>query len=284
MIWMNGHYWQGEVEARISITDRGLLLGDGLFETLLVKPEGVVFFAEHMERLRKSAGRLSIPIEYTDDEIATAIMKLCDASTSAVRISLSRGAASRGLAPPAQDQVQPVLFITTAPYHYQPSPPAHQAIVSTIRRNEGSIATQLKTLSYLDNICAIQEARAAGADEAIMCNNRGHLACVTIGNIFLFHHGRLATPPLGDGVLPGITRGKIMQLADALKISVTERHLKQNELQDAFVFMTNSLVGLREIIVQGQPPLSCAENYRSVFREIRAAYHEQLATDLTDAK
>ncbi|PXA87035.1 4-amino-4-deoxychorismate lyase, partial [Caulobacter sp. D5] len=116
------------------------------------------------------------------------------------------------------------------------------------RRNEGSPASRLKTLAYLDNVLARAEARAAGADEALMLNNRGELACASAGNLFWLDGETLATPALACGVLAGLARGRVMAAARAMGLSVVEVAVGPEALASArAVFLTNSLTGVRPL-------------------------------------
>ncbi|PVM91378.1 4-amino-4-deoxychorismate lyase, partial [Caulobacter radicis] len=132
------------------------------------------------------------------------------------------------------------------------APPAGapaRAVVASVRRNEGSPASRLKTLSYLDNVLARREARAAGADEALMLNNQGHLACASAGNLFWLEGRVLFTPALDCGVLAGLARGRVMTAAAGLGLEACEVHVGLEALASAdAVFLTNSLTGVRPLV------------------------------------
>ena len=117
-----------------------------------------------------------------------------------------------------------------------------------IRRNETSPAARLKTLSYLDNVLARAQARAAGADEALLLNTRGELACAAVANLFWIAGGRLYTPALECGVLEGIMRRQVLAAARALGIETVETAAPRAALDDAeALFLTNSLAGVRPV-------------------------------------
>jgi branched-chain amino acid aminotransferase/4-amino-4-deoxychorismate lyase len=124
-----------------------------------------------------------------------------------------------------------------------------------VRRNEGSPASRLKTLAYLDNVLARAEARTAGADEALILNNRGELACAAAANLFWLQEGIVFTPALSCGVLDGIMRAAAMQAARRLGLSVVEVAAERSALdQTQGLFLTNSLIGVREVItLDGEP-------------------------------
>ena len=227
----------------IPTDDRGLLLGDGLFETILVSDGTLVLFQAHHERLARGCRALGLPepgdIRGRCEEAALSL-----GVRGAVRVTLTAGSGGRGLDRP--DEVAPRVVVTAAPAP-RPQGPASLATVA-VRRNEGSPASRLKTLAYLDNVLAREEARAAGADEALMLNNRGEVACAAAANLFWLRDGRLFTPALDCGVLDGIMRRQAMNRAASLGIEVEEVRAARAELDGAeAVFLTNSLIGVRAV-------------------------------------
>ncbi|HEY9217775.1 MAG TPA: aminotransferase class IV, partial [Phenylobacterium sp.] len=128
-----------------------------------------------------------------------------------------------------------------------PSGPARLASVD-IRRNEHSPAATLKTLAYLDNVLARRAAQTVGADEALICNTAGEVACAAAANVFWVKDGRLFTPALACGVLAGIVRGKLIASAHALGVECAQVRAAETDLAQAeAVFLTNSLIGVREV-------------------------------------
>ncbi len=117
--------------------------------------------------------------------------------------------------------------------------------LSSVRRNEGSPLSRLKTLAYGDNIAAREEAVSAGYDDAVIMNNRGNVCCVSVGNLFVLLDGKLLTPIVSEGVLPGIVRQIVINLAIELGIPTLEAAFKPEELRPGVIFTTNSLQGLR---------------------------------------
>lgn len=218
--------------------DRGLLLGDGLFETLLATDGDLPHLAAHLDRMAAGCAVLDLPFDRVEAE-----RRVRDAAPGegrfAIRLTLTAGSGGRGLDRP--DVVLPRLFATAAPSAPVATPAT--AIVAATRRNEGSPAARLKTLSYLDNVLARSEASAAGVDEAVMLNNRGQLACAGAANLFWIEDGRLFTPALDCGVLAGITRARLLELAAVEEIAVGIEALARAEA----VFLTNSLIGVRAL-------------------------------------
>ena len=161
-----------------------------------------------------------------------------------MRLTLTAGSGGRGLERP--DRPEPRLLAKAAPAP-RPETPA-TLVTATIRRNEGSPASELKTLAYLDNVLARAEAKAAGADEALMLNNRGEVACASAANIFWIRGSALFTPALGCGVLPGIARAKVLAAASSVGLVSVETAAGREELSAAdAIFVTNSLILTRPV-------------------------------------
>ncbi|MBL1234514.1 MAG: aminotransferase class IV [Rhodobiaceae bacterium] len=249
-LWLNGKIVDAN-SARIAPNDRGFLLGDGLFETLLIQNGTPVFLAEHHARLLASTRTLAFPSCPSLESLTQAIEDLLKANDLeaqpriAARITLARGPAPRGILPPAN--ATPTCLISVAP---SPTPPTHaRAIIATPRRNDRSPLSGLKMLGYQEAIFAKQEAAAKGVEEAVLLNTQDELACTSVGNIFCwFKEARLVTPPLSAGILPGITRAKIIELAREQGLAVHEETITQAQLATATgAFSTNSLVGLQTL-------------------------------------
>lgn len=236
-IWFKGGLVDGDIA--LSPFDRGFTLGDGLFETMLVLNGVALSRHDHIARLAASAAELGIACPH--DEIAYAVTVLCREVQShhVLRLTLTRGAAGRGLAADTGD----FTFVATL----QPFNPALMfqpmglRLVS-VRRNETSAASRIKTTSYMDQILAAREARQVSDDEALMLNTRGMLACATIGNVFLSFGNTLVTPALDQGILPGIMRKTVLDVAAAAGLATEERAVAAAELEKADgVFLTNAL-------------------------------------------
>jgi branched-chain amino acid aminotransferase len=248
MIYLNGAIVPPDF-ARIDPADRGFTLADGLFETLRAYAGKPFRLEDHLVRLETSAQALGIPLLFDAVRIAEAVVELLEANAltegdAAIRITVTRGTGPRGLAPPPE--VQPTLLITTGAYH--PLPEVCSATIVDIRRNEGSPLSQMKSLGYLDNVLAARDAAARGAEEAILLNNAGRVAGAARANLFAVLDGRLLTPPLQDGVLPGIARRVVLELAAALRIPTQEASLSPADLTAAReIFLTNSLFEIRSV-------------------------------------
>lgn len=239
LVWLNGTL-QESAAARIAPLDRGFTLGDGVFETLRISANQPLYLEQHLARLGTGAALLQIAFDAR--LVQRAITELLAASrpgNAALRVTLSRGEGPRGLLPPAE--ATPTLLITTAPL-VAPAKEVSVIVARSTRRNELSPLSRIKSLNMLDNLLARQEAQAAGVDDALLLNSRGCLTESSISNIIAQREGVLVTPPLADGVLPGITRARLMQLLPIKEVSMGEADLATLEA----MVLTNSL-GVRAV-------------------------------------
>lgn len=222
------------------LDDRGLLLGDGLFETILARDGDLILFDAHIERMQAGCMALGLPAPNMEDarDLCQTMLAESDALTGryAVRMTLTAGSGGRGLERPAAPE--PHIFASVAP---APRPQGPVALVtSDLRRNEGSPSARLKTLSYLDNVLA---RRLASPAEALLLNNRGEIACAAAANIFWVRGGKLFTPHRDCGVLDGIMRRQVMAAAKVEEVQAPRAMLEGAEA----VFLTSSLIGVRPV-------------------------------------
>ena len=234
-LWINDGVRDAAI-ARIDPSDRGFLLGDGLFETLVVRGGVPEYMAEHLARLRRGCEVLRMPYPSVDLERALAETLAANAMTEAVaRITWSRGAGgARGVVPP--ENPAPTLLITVAALP-EPLPPARCIIATVTRRNEHSPLSRIKSLNYLDSILARQEACERDADDALLLNGAGHVAEATAANLFIVREGKILTPPVADGALAGVMRDIVMAATGAVEQSLTVQDVQKADE----VFLTNSL-------------------------------------------
>lgn len=241
-------------EARIDPCDRGLALGDGLFETLRLHKGKVRRLPAHLARLRLSAAALGIPLVYDDAALESQIAAVVAANAltdAVVKITLTRGPGARGIALPANPC--PTLLITTADAPPEPHP-ARVIVAGVTRRNELSPLSRFKTLNYLDSVLARDEAAQAGADDALLLNTQGRVAESTAANVFLLVNGGLITPPVEEGALPGVARADAIRLTRAEEKPVTLETLAGA----SEVFLTNAL-GVRPVVMIGDKPVGDGE-------------------------
>jgi branched-chain amino acid aminotransferase len=239
-VWLNGRLLPAD-QARLDPSDRGLLLGDGLFETMRAAAGRLPLLPRHMARLRDGASLLGLPApsEQAVADAARELLEADDLADAAVRLTLTRGPGPRGLLPP--DEPLPTLLLTAAPL--PPAPAPVRAVIATVtRRNERSPLARVKALGYLDQLLALREARNRGADDALLLNTKGRLACATAANLFLARGRELLTPPVAEGALPGVTRALVLELAPTLGLTPRERPLAPSALDEAdAVLLTGSL-------------------------------------------
>ncbi|MBF0557734.1 MAG: aminodeoxychorismate lyase [Nitrospirae bacterium] len=233
-------------EAKVSVFDHGFLYGDGIYETMRVY-EGVVFQVdEHLKRLRRSASLIGLDVPKSDDDIKASVYETLIANTLSdayLRLTISRGYGEIGLDPDLCKE--PTFIIIAQKFKSYPRSYYEEGIslkIASVRRNLiEALNPQIKSLNFLNNILAKIEARKAGANEAIMLNASGHLAEGTISNIFFLRDGVLNTPSIGCGILDGITRSLVIDLAAKNSILVKEGEFVPEDLLGASeVFITNS--------------------------------------------
>lgn len=241
-VWQDGRIVMPE-EAHVSIADRGLLLGDGLFETMAVYNAKVFDLDAHLERLASGLGVLGFVGAVDLAKLRAGITRYIavqEAASAVLRVTMTRGAGPRGLAPP--EAPRPTIFMTLSPMPAARKTPLSLHVATATRRNEHSALSRIKALPYLDNVLALSEARAHGADEALMLNTRGTIACATAANVFVVREGRLETPPVSDGALPGTMRALVLCLAKEAGLAPVEKSLHVKELAEADeVILTNSI-------------------------------------------
>ncbi|MFN3512125.1 MAG: aminotransferase class IV [Phenylobacterium sp.] len=229
----------------VPLDDRGLLLGDGLFETLLAREGRLRDLEAHLDRMDRGCAALGLPaLDRREAEAAMARAVEGVGGLAAVRLTLTAGSGGRGLDRPAN--VTPRIFASASPY--APQEGSARLVTASVRRNEASPASRLKTLAYLDNVLARREAAAARADEALMLNTRGEVACAAAANLFWIAQDRLFTPALACGVLDGTMRTKVLTAATGLGVEIAEVQVGAEVLAQAEgLFLTNSLMGVREV-------------------------------------
>jgi branched-chain amino acid aminotransferase len=233
-------------QATVSVYDHGLLYGDGVFEGIRVYSGRVFLLDEHLQRLYESAKaiRLEIPLAQTAlkkaVEETVAANKLGDGY---VRLVVTRGAGTLGLDPNKTSHPQVIIIadsITLYPAEYYERG-LELVTASTIRNHPAALSPRIKSLNYLNNILAKIEGLKAGCVEALMLNHKGEVAECTGDNIFIVQGGDVLTPPLDAGILAGVTRAAIIELAEAQGLPVHQRPLTRHDVYTAHeCFLTGS--------------------------------------------
>lgn len=223
LVFLNGEFVE-EAEAKVSVMDRGFLYGDGVFETLRVY-RGVPFrWDAHMRRLHRGLEELSITPPVDDARLRAVADELIErnhASDSILRIHITRGSGNRGYASASADK--PTLVITTHPAPAaSPAPPVWTLITSRFRLQSDHPLNKVKSSNKLLNVLARDEAARAGADEAILLNERDDVVETTSANLFWIQGDAVFTPPLASGALAGVTREVVMEICESLQIPCRE--------------------------------------------------------------
>lgn len=252
-VYINGQYFDKE-DAKISVYDHGLLYGDGVFEGMR-SYDGVVFrLEEHIDRLWKSARVILLEIPMTPADLAQAVNdtlaknKLTDAY---IRLVITRGAGSLGIDPFRTSNPQVIIItdkITLYPDEYYENG-LEIITASTIRNHPAALSPRIKSLNYLNNVLAKIEGLKAGCIEALMLNHKGELAECTGDNIFLVSGGELRTPPIDAGILEGITRQTVIDLAAEHNIPIREVPLTRHDVYIADeCFLTGSAAEIVPVV------------------------------------
>lgn len=248
--YINGQFVVPD-QAKLSAYDHGFLYGNGLFETMRAY-EGKVFrLHDHIKRIIRSTEILDWRYSFAADELIQAVystLAVNDLSEASIRLTLSRGA---GYARPDAFCSQPTIAVYAAPYQAPAALEYHTGwpvATASIRRNQTSPACRIKSANYLDNLLARSEVKLKGAKEALLLNSDGMIAEGTIANFFFVINGKLVTPHVASGLLPGITRAVVLELAAKMPIVSEIRAVYPEELWMASeVFITNSLLEIMPV-------------------------------------
>ncbi len=244
IIYLNGKLIPRS-KAKISVLDYGFLFGYGLYETVHTYNGKAFRLDNHLARLKFSGDRLGILIHTAlIHEAVNGVIKTNNFQQARIRIAVSLGEGT--ITPNLVSCTKPTIAVMATEY----KPPTAEkykngfkVIVSNIRRNSRSPVTYLKSANAMENMLARQEAKKTGADEALFLNEKGYLTEAAGSNIFLVNGGILKTPRYETGILPGVTRVVIFELAAQLGIKVKEVNIKPSELMESKeAFVTNSMI------------------------------------------
>ena len=243
IIFHNGSFKEESTKI-LSISDRALR-GDGVFDTMLIVDGHPKHAKTHFDRLVQHTSKIGLIPGTSIENMLQNLSHLIEKNKAtdgayAANTILTGGPAGRGLTRKETPEPQLMMRLQAIP---KENPPINAIIAGSVRRNEGSPLSQIKSINYGDNIIALEEAKKSGANEAIMLNNQEHITCATIGNIFVLKDGKLITPPKHDGVMNGIARTILVRDYEAVEKSLSVKDLDKAEA----IFISNSIRGLVQI-------------------------------------
>lgn len=236
-VYINGKFYD-KPDAKISVYDHGLLYGDGVFEGIRVYGGKVFKLKEHVARLFEAACAIKLEIPMTQEQFVQAIQATVDLNQKKdgyIRPLVTRGAGYLGLDPRKTSDPQIVIIVDDISLY----PPElydngmEIVTVATIRNHPSALNPRIKSLNYLNNIMAKVEGQLAGCMEALMLNHKGEVAECTGDNVFIVKAGAVRTPPIDAGILEGITRDTVMDLASEAKLLVEEVALTRHDIYTA---------------------------------------------------
>jgi branched-chain amino acid aminotransferase len=269
-------------DARVSVFDRGFLYGDSAFEVMRTYRRIPFRQGEHLQRLRTSCERIMLRLSVGDEALARDIARTIDASSldeCNVRVMVTRGIGPLGL--DLTQALDPSVLIFATPLHPPPSAAYEDGVavglVHAARATDGTAAQGAKTSNYLGAVLALHQVRERGCHEALIVGPHGEVIEGATSNVFAVRAGGLITPPIEAGILAGITRRTVIELAAQLSMAVQETQLHPSDLYRADeVFITSTV---REIVpvVRVDDIAIGAGRPGPITRRVRAAYLEETA-------
>ena len=240
-------------QARVSVFDHGLLYGNGLFETMRAYRGRIFRLEQHLRRLFVSLEYLEYPVSFTPASLEKAIHETLEANRTpdaSIRLTVTRGEGD-----PVPDPAtcgSPTVIITTREYR-PPSPALYSqgfsATIVGMRQSPRLPSVSLKTCSFINTLIARSEAKEAGCNEGIVVNTDGFITECTVSNIFMVRGSRLETPSRGTGLLPGVTREAVLELAPTGQLQPEEGTFTPEQLLSADeAFVTNSLIEIMPLV------------------------------------
>jgi branched-chain amino acid aminotransferase len=259
-IYINGEYFDKE-NAKISVYDHGLLYGDGVFEGMRSYSGRVFRMKEHLERLWDSAKSIHLQIPITPMQMENAVYATLERNyhrDAYIRLLVTRGVGNLGLDPYKCPKAGIVIItdqIALYPKEYYEKG-LEIITAATVRSHPSALSPRVKSLNYLNNIMAKIEGLQAGCIEALMLNQKGEVAECTGDNIFIVKKGVVMTPPLNAGILEGITRDTVIELARASGRDVREETIERHDVYIADeVFLTGSAAEVVPVVKVDSRPI-----------------------------
>jgi branched-chain amino acid aminotransferase len=258
-VYIGGRLYE-KADAKISVFDHGLLYGDGVFEGIRSYSGRVFRLADHVDRLYDSARGIHLVIPMTKASMAEAVVSTLKSNNlrdAYIRLIVTRGAGSLGLDPRKTTDPQ-VIIITDSISLYPEELYEHGLKIitaGTMRNHPAALNPRIKSLNYLNSILAKIEGTNAGCLEALMLNHKGEVSECTGDNIFVVRKGELHTPSIDAGILEGITREAVIELARDMGIKVVERTMDRQDIYTADeCFLTGTAAEVIPVVeLDGRP-------------------------------
>ena len=251
-----------ERDAVISVFDHGFLYGEGVYETLRTYGGTPFLYDRHVQRLRRSAELISLPVPFSDAELADSIQATLKASgisgEAYIRVLVTRGIGDLTYDPSATPAPSVVIIVKP---HVDPPADVYRdgvrvVIVDVVRNHPGSVNPMIKSNNLMNSALAMQQAIRRGAYEGIMRNYRGELTECAVANLFIVRNGEALTPPLTAGLLPGITREFLFEIGRRAGIEMREQTLFDQDLFDADeAFLTGTTREVVPIVTVDDRPI-----------------------------
>ncbi len=258
-VYLNDRIVQAN-RARVSVFDRGYLYGEGVFETVRIHDGRPAWLERHLARLADSCRQIRMPVpEKNWPAIVQRVIDKNRVDHALIRLTLSRGPASPGTREFTIPDAGPTVVLFPRPLPHVTRSQRRKGVgitfVTVRRPSLRSYAAHAKTLNYLNNLLAKREAEERSAFEGLMLTTGGHLAECSMSNLFFIRDKTLYTPSLACGVLPGITRGVVLEMAPTLGLQTREGRYRPEVLYEADeCFLTSSGVGILPVAtIDGHP-------------------------------
>lgn len=278
-IYISGEYFSKD-DAKISVYDHGLLYGDGVFEGMRIYSGKVFRLQEHLIRLWESSLSIGLAIPITIEKLTADVnecVKKNGLDDGYIRLVVTRGSGSLGIDPNRCSNPQIIIIadkITLYPNELYENG-LDLVTASTIRNHPAALSPRIKSLNYLNNVMAKMEGLKANCVEALMLNHKGDVAECTGDNIFIVRKGQLQTPPIDAGILEGITRNAVLELAREAGIETVEMTLSRHDIYTADeCFLTGSAaeviaaVRLDDRVIGNGKPGPITKQLNEAFRKL----------------
>jgi branched-chain amino acid aminotransferase len=283
LVYINGELIPGE-EAKVSVFDHGFLYGDGLFETMRAYQRRIFRLEHHLQRLFLSLEYLKFLIPFNFDYLKEAIYKTIEANRledAYIRLNITRGEGAT-VPDPATCRTPNLIIITReyVPYSSALYQKGYTGKIVGVKPSPHMPTISMKTLNFLNHIIAKMEAKASGFNEGIMVNTDGFVTEGTVSNIFMIKGGSLFTPAKEVGLLPGVTRQAVLEIAEAKGLKTREAKITINELLMAEeAFLTNALIEILPLVRVDEHPIGKGIP-GPLTQELMSAYKELVKKEL----